>query len=75
MIADSKAPHHRDIALAQNSMVIDASSNSDLEYFLKKEVVFTSISQFDDGQLYKQGFKSRFNYVRCTGVGIYLFVC
>lgn len=36
MIVDPKAPHHRDIAIAQNSIVIDASSNNDLDYFFGK---------------------------------------
>lgn len=36
MMVDPKAPHHRDVAIAHNSMVIDGSSNSDMDYFFGK---------------------------------------
>ena len=33
MMVDPKAPHHRDIAIAHNSMVFDGSSTSNMDYF------------------------------------------
>lgn len=63
MMVDPKAPHHREIAMAHNAMVFDASSNPDMDYFFGKMKVSSPLLGW--------GFGDEFNFTsRASNKGV-----